>query len=206
MDVRRSLLPPLLAAIALTGCGTTATQGSSASTATDPTTTTALPAPTSPVEPTLPSAAPDDSWSPWATGLPTTDLTDLAGTASAGFTAADGVVACLFTTASDGDAEVRCDRTEGLGVDQPRPPGCDGAWGDAVVASVRDGGGLVCGGRPVRDDSGAPDGSRRLPDGEAVTYEGLTCAARDARVQCLSPDRSSGSRGFVVSARVVVVR
>lgn len=162
-----------------------------------PVTTTAAP---DPADPTGPAAAPDDSWSPWAKGAPAADLTRAD---PAGFTTADGSVTCLFTpgdTAGD-TALVRCDRTEGLGVDEPRPADCQGDWGDAVAAVAGRGGALVC----ASDTVVGATGATVLADGDAASYGDLTCAVRDDAVQCLT-STPTGYRGFVVSTRVLVTR
>lgn len=161
--------------------------------------------PTAPAagEPTGLGAPADDTWEPWGKGRPRTDLARrVATTGTAGFTAADGDLACVAAPDGPEDATVRCDRARGLGVDQPRPPGCDGDWGDAVSAGTAEGGRLVCATDSTFDLVDRPGQVLVLEDGDAVRYRGLTCTSRADAVQCLGPS----ARGFVVSPAVVVVR
>lgn len=180
-----------------------------ASPSADPSTTAPAERPTDPStrrpsgEPTGLTAPADDTWEPWSKGRPRTDLasrTDPDGTAA--FTAADGALACVVGPDGPQDATVRCDRADGLGADQPRPPGCDGEWGDAVSADTVAGGRLLCAADSAFDLVGRPGQGTVLQDGDVVRYRGLTCTSRADAVQCLGPS----SRGFVVSARALVVR
>lgn len=186
--MRRVVVAAALVVVA--GCGQqdAPRAGGPARSATTPT-TSASPAP---AEPTGLGAAPDDTWSPWTKDSSVTDV----GTS---FTTADGTVACVVTGTAP--ARVRCDRTEGLGVDQPRPAGCSGEWGDAVEAVAGRGGALVCAGDTVL---GSEDATV-LADGEAASYGDLGCAVRGDAVQCLTPT-PTGYRGFVVSSRALVTR
>lgn len=194
MGVRRVVVAAALVVVA--GCGQQDAPSAETPTPTEATTpptptTTSSPSP-APAEPTGLGAAPDDTWSSWARGSRVSDV----GTF---FTTADGTVACAATATAP--ASVRCDRTEGLGVDQPRPAGCSGAWGDAVEAVAGRGGALVCAGVTVLGREGATV----LAEGEAASYGDLSCAVRGDAVQCLTPT-PTGHRGFVVSPRVLVVR
>ena len=115
-----------------------------------------------------------------------------------------GDVTCVFDPpgTDPGVTTVLCQRTDGLGVDAPRPTDCDGGWGDTVTATAPGGGELVCEDDAVTRTLQQARPETVLADGDAVRLRGLTCAARAGAVQCLD----DAARGLVVSARVIVVR
>ncbi len=209
---RAALLLLVLAALVLSGCGTSPRQQAdkspeAAASAPSPPTVTVTRTAT-PNSPRLSSAgtghgAEEGLGHEGATVAPSTPKLaaptyDLSGMDMPGFVTPSHNIGCLFDH-YDG-AHVRCDRRELDRAPAGKPADCQLDWGHAVELARGGRGRLACVGDTVLELHGQTDGSRVLQYGETARYRGIVCTSRETGLSC-----TSRAHGFTISRAAIRV-
>ena len=122
--------------------------------------------------------------------------TDLSQYDAPGFTTPSGNIGCQF----DDRPHVRCDRLQMTGVPSGKPADCDFDWGHSVELVRGRPGALACTSDSVMGQQGETDGSRALPYGDSVVYQGILCTSTRKGLRC-----SARGHGFLISRATISV-
>ncbi len=175
--LRIALVFPVVAVIALGGCGSPADTRSEGSAS-----ATEQPQPSEPNK-QLEQAAPD-------TSIPVKP----ADVQFTHFASPSGNIACVITSSGDGALvarSVRCDVNERNWSPPPRPASCNLDYGHGVVLDVDEGAQLICAG-----DTTLGRHSEPLAYGDAITAGPLRCESAESGITCRDGD---SGRGFSIS-------